>query len=94
MKRDMPEAAKTVPITPGPLSQGFIYPGSMMAVFAVSPPDDQAVVTTTMMLWRNLGIVVGVALSSLVLQNDLLGNLKEYVNGPEAEKLLRLLGTV
>lgn len=84
----MNEATKVVLITPTPLSQGFIYPGSMMAAFAASSQEDQGVVTTTLSLWRNLGIVVGVAISSLVFQNMLVAKLDVNVKGPEAQKYI------
>lgn len=84
MDRRFNEATKIVLITPTPLSQGFIYPGSMMAAFATSSQDDQGVITTTLSLWRNLGIVVGVSISSLVFQNMLNIHLKKEVTGPDA----------
>jgi hypothetical protein len=86
MDRRLGEAAKVALITPTPLSQGFIYPGSMMAAFATSPQEEQGVITTTLSLWRNLGIVVGVSVSSLVFQNMLNVHLEKEVIGPEAQK--------
>ncbi|EME76862.1 uncharacterized protein MYCFIDRAFT_43886 [Pseudocercospora fijiensis CIRAD86] len=83
--RRMSEVAKIALITPTPLSQGFIYPGSMMAAFATSPQEEQGVITTTLSLWRNLGIVVGVSISSLVFQNVLNLRLDQLVHGPQAQ---------
>jgi hypothetical protein len=54
-----------------------------MAILAVSEQGEQAVVTSTLILWRSLGTVLGVASSSLVLQNALLYNLNEKVTGPD-----------
>ena len=89
--RNMGLAAQIALITPTPLSQGFIYPASMMSAFAVSSQDDQGVVTTTLSLWRNLGIVLGVAISSLVFQNTLLLRLRQNVKGPDAENVIGLV---
>lgn len=90
MDRRFSEAAKIVLITPTPLSQGFIYPGSMMAAFATSSQDDQGVITTTLSLWRNLGIVVGVSISSLVFQNMLNVHLEREVTGPDTAKWIEV----
>lgn len=90
MDRKYNEATKIVLITPTPLSQGFIYPGSMMAAFATSSQDDQGVITTTLSLWRNLGIVVGVSISSLVFQNMLNIHLEKEVQGPDAAKWIEV----
>ncbi|OAL19565.1 hypothetical protein AYO22_09727 [Fonsecaea multimorphosa] len=62
-----------------PLGQGFVFPNTMMSALAVSEQAEQAVVTTTIGLWRNLGVVLGVAVSSLVFQASLLPNLERYM---------------
>lgn len=59
-----------------------------MSVLAVSPQSEQAVVTSTLILWRSMGMVLGVALSSLVLQNALVHYLNAYVVGPDAEDVI------
>ncbi len=56
-----------------------------MAVLAVSEQAEQAVVTSTLILWRSLGMIMGVSASSLVLQNALLYYLNFYVIGPDKE---------
>lgn len=73
-------------ITGVPLGQGFVFPNTMMSALAVSPQSEQAVVTTTIGLWRNLGTVMGVAVSSLVFQNMLGVKLERMVGGPLSEK--------
>lgn len=88
--RGMSEAEEIALITPAPLSQGFIYPGSMICAFASSRQEDQGVVTTTLTLWRNLGIVVGVAVSSLVFQNMLNVELKKNVHGSDAQHIIEV----
>lgn len=54
-----------------------------MAILAVSEQSEQAVVTSTLMLWRSIGTVIGVASSSLVLQNALVEYLDAFVSGPD-----------
>ena len=71
------------------MGQGFVFPNTMMSALAVSQQEDQAVVTTTIGLWRNLGTVLGVALSSLVFQNSLVANLKKMVTRPNKEDVIR-----
>ena len=55
-------------------------------MLALSDQDDQAVVTTTLGLLRNLGVVMGVSVSSWVLQNTLVMTLEKRVRGPEKVK--------
>lgn len=60
-------------------------PATFIAVLVVSEQADQAVVTSTLMLWRSLGFILGVAMSSLVVQNMLIWNLERNVTGPDKE---------
>lgn len=83
------EVLSMVLITGVPLGQGFVFPNTMMSALAVSDQADQAVVTTTIGLWRNLGVVLGVALSSLVFQNSLVANLRRHVTGPDRDEVIR-----
>ncbi|KAK2802469.1 hypothetical protein FQN51_004532 [Onygenales sp. PD_10] len=72
-------------------SQGFLFPATMMAVLSTNSQEDQAVVTTTLSLFRSLGWVLGVAASSLVLQNSLGILLHQMVTGPDkADIILRV----
>lgn len=65
----------------------FLFPGVFISVLAVSEQAEQAVVTSTLVLWRSIGTVLGVASSSLVVQNALLLYLEDYVQGPEKESV-------
>lgn len=82
------EIFSVILITGVPLGQGFVFPNTMMSALAVSDQADQAVVTTTIGLWRNLGVVLGVAISSLVFQNCLVANLKKNVTGPDRDEVI------
>lgn len=74
-------------ILPANIGGGFMFPGSFMSVLAVSEQAEQAVVTSTLILWRSMGMVLGVALSSLVVQNTLYLFLERNVSGPEKDKV-------
>ncbi|KAI1101085.1 MFS general substrate transporter [Jackrogersella minutella] len=85
MRRGWPLFAYLLCLVPASIGQGFQFPGTFMAVLAASEHREQAVVTSTLVLWRALGSVLGIAFSSLVLQNALLRFLLEYVVAPEGE---------
>jgi hypothetical protein len=70
-------------LLPSSLGQGFCFPGSVMAILAVSTQEQQAIVTSILVLARNTGVVVGVAYSSLLLQNSLVYFLNQLVTGPD-----------
>lgn len=82
------EVMSLVLIVGVPLGSGFVFPNSMMSALAVSKQEDQAVVTTTIGLWRNLGTVMGVAISSLIFQNSLIANLNKMVTGPDKQAII------
>lgn len=68
-------------IVPAMLGFGFDTPSATMGMLALSTQKDQAVATSTMIQWRSLGSVVGVATSSLVVQNFLRRGLAREVDG-------------
>ncbi|KAI0008558.1 MFS general substrate transporter [Xylariaceae sp. FL0662B] len=80
MRRGWPTFAYLLCLVPSSMGQGFQFPGTFMAVLAASAYAEQAVVTSTLVLWRALGSVLGVAASSLVLQNALRRYLWAYVD--------------
>ncbi|KAK8868029.1 transporter [Apiospora arundinis] len=79
LSRGWPWWAYLLALVPSAVGQGFQFPGTFIAVLRASAQAEQAVVTSTLMLWRALGNVMGVAGSSLVLQNALLRYLRAYV---------------
>jgi hypothetical protein len=85
MQRGMPDWAYLLFLVPSAMGQGFMFPATFMSVLAVSEQAEQAVVTSTLILWRSLGTVLGVATSSLVVQNALLAYLEKNVQGPDKE---------
>ncbi|KAI2615669.1 MFS general substrate transporter [Hypoxylon sp. NC1633] len=85
MRRGWPVWVYLIALTPSAAGQGFQFPGTFMAVLAASPHREQAVVTSTLVLWRALGSVLGIAFSSLVLQNALRSFLTRLVAAPPGE---------
>ncbi|KAF4542245.1 Multidrug resistance protein fnx1 [Lasiodiplodia theobromae] len=61
-------------------------PTWLATIFVV--PEDQAVMTSTLSLFRSLGTVFGVSISSLIVQNALSVNLERYVTGPEKQEII------
>lgn len=87
MSRGLPDWSYGLFLVPSSLGCGFLFPGTFISILAVSEQSEQAVVTSTLMLWRSLGGVLGVAFSSLVLQNALLFFLEQTVQGPEKKEV-------
>ena len=75
------------------IGQGFFFPPTTIALLAINPQDEQAVVTTTLGLLRSLGAILGVAVSSWVMQNSLLLFLQEYVTSHDPEKKAWIIRT-
>ncbi len=53
------------------IGQGLVFPTITIAVLALNTEGEQAIVVTTLGLFRSLGAIHGVAISSWVLQNAL-----------------------
>ena len=87
MWNDIPTWLATIFLIPSSVGQGLAFPAVSIAVLASSTQEDQAVMTSTLMLWRNLGIVMGVSISSLILQNALTAYLQRLVTGDEKNEV-------
>jgi MFS family permease len=72
-----------IPVSSG---QGLNFPATSVAILSVSTQEEQAVTTSSLSLFRSLGQVMGVAISSLVLQNALSAYLWDSVSGNATEK--------
>ena len=73
------------------LGQGFSFPSLMVSILATSEQDDQAVATTTLGLARNLGSVMGVAISSWIFQNALVYQLGHKLTSARKEHIIALV---
>jgi MFS family permease len=88
---DTPQPLSMICISFSSLGQGFAFPSLMVSILATSEKKDQAVATTTLGLWRSLGAVMGVAVSSWIFQNSLIYHLNNKVTGPEKDHIITLV---
>ncbi|KAL8372129.1 hypothetical protein RB595_001769 [Gaeumannomyces hyphopodioides] len=88
MRRGLPDAAYVLCLVPAALGQGLQFPGTFLAVLGATEQREQAVVTTTLQLWRSLGAVAGIAGSSLALQTALSHFLDVTVAGPDKDRVV------
>ncbi|KAA8902961.1 major facilitator superfamily transporter [Sphaerosporella brunnea] len=88
MPRDLPYWGYFLFLVPCHLGNGFVMPSSLMSTLTMSTQADQAVATSTLIMWRSLGGVLGIASSSLIVQNFLAVFLKAEITGPNKEELI------
>ncbi|ROT41809.1 MFS general substrate transporter [Sodiomyces alkalinus F11] len=91
LRRGWPDPLYLLVLCPSSIGQGFQFPGTFMAVLATSEQREQAVVTSTLIAWRGLGNILGVAASSLVVQNALTVYLQRFVQGPLRDEVIELV---
>ena len=84
---NIPSWLATIFLVPSSVGQGLSFPATSLAVLATSSQEDQAVMTSTLILWRSLGIVMGVSFSSLILQNALTAYLEQLVTGHKKDEV-------
>lgn len=88
MTRTLPTWVYSWLIATATVGQGCSFPTTVIAVLAVTHAHDMAVATSTLILFRSLGTVMGVAVSSLVSQNALLYYLEKIVVGKERNEII------
>ncbi len=88
LHRHLPSPVYILALVPLSIGHGFCFPGTFMAVLAASEQAEQAVVTSTLLLWRSVGSVLGVATSSLIVQNALLHYLGVLVKGDLRDEVI------
>lgn len=82
MRQDVPSWASLLFLLPLSVGQGFIAPASIICLLRTSPLKEYGVATSSFLLWRRLGAVMGVATSTLMVQNLLLRYLHHTITGP------------
>jgi predicted MFS family arabinose efflux permease len=87
--RSLPTWAYSWLITTAMVGQGCSFPSVSIAILAVTHIQDMAVATSTLILFRSLGNVLGVAISSLVSQNALVYYLEKIVVGEERDAVIK-----
>jgi MFS family permease len=78
-------------LIPASLGMGLNTPAVSVAVLATSKYEEQVVVTITLIVWRRLGAVTGIAISSLILQNTLSSRLDHLVTGSHKDEVCQFL---
>jgi predicted MFS family arabinose efflux permease len=89
MTRSLPAWAYSWLIATATIGQGSSFPTVSIAILAVTHAQDMAVATSTLILFRSLGTVMGVAVSSLVSQNALVYYLEKIVVGEERDAVIK-----
>jgi predicted MFS family arabinose efflux permease len=89
MTRSLPTWAYSWLIATPMVGQGCSFPTVNIATLAVTHTQDMAVATSTLILFRSLGTVMGVAVSSLVSQNALVYYLEKIVVGEERDAVIK-----
>jgi hypothetical protein len=89
MTRSLPTWAYSWLIATATVGQGCSFPTVNIALLAVTHTQDMAVATSTLILFRSLGTVMGVAVSSLVSQNALVYYLEKIVIGEERDAVIK-----
>ncbi|KAI1991268.1 hypothetical protein LOZ53_002950 [Ophidiomyces ophidiicola] len=91
LQKDTPSWKASLSIAPSNLAQGLAFPAILLSVLAATSSDEQAVATTTLGLFRNLGSVMGIAFSSWTLQTSLLMYLNQSVTGVNKAEIIGLV---
>lgn len=91
MWHGIPPGLATALIVPTGAGLGLSFPATSLAVIATSPDAEQAVMTSSLSLFRSLGGVFGVAVSSLLVQNVLGRQLDARVVEPNKDDVIRLV---
>jgi predicted MFS family arabinose efflux permease len=72
------------------LGNGIGVTTTLIALISNAAPEDQAVTTACSYLFRSLGSVIGISISSTVVQQSLRNNLiRDLGNGEEADKIVQ-----
>ncbi|KAI9713431.1 MAG: hypothetical protein M1820_000813 [Bogoriella megaspora] len=88
MWESIPAWLATAFLVPPSVGQGLTFPASVLAALATCTQADQAVVTSVIILARSLGTVLGVAASSLIVQNALKHFLEFNVTGSDKKMVI------
>jgi energy-converting hydrogenase Eha subunit E len=88
MPSTLPDGVYSWIIAIATVGQGINFLTYSIGLLAVTPVQDMAVAMSTLFLFRNLGNVLGVAISSLVSQNALVHYLLLMVVGSDAAEVI------
>lgn len=85
--RSMSSWASMLCLLPLSVGYGFISPTATICLLRTSPTEEQAVSIGAFLLWRRLAAVLGVAFSTLLVQNLLVQYLYTTVTGSHQEEV-------
>ncbi|KAF8545208.1 major facilitator superfamily domain-containing protein [Trichophaea hybrida] len=88
MPPNLPSWGYFIFLIPVNLGNGFAMPSTLLSILATSSQADQAVATSTLIMWRSLGGVFGVAVSSGIVQNFLNYFLERNVTGDDKREVI------
>ncbi|KAI0996538.1 hypothetical protein K3495_g11643 [Podosphaera aphanis] len=88
LQKGLPSWGYLLLLIPTSVGQGLTNPTTFMSVLVASLQSEQAIVTSMLVLWRSIGMVFGIAFSSLILQNTLVYYLNHNVTGPEKDNVI------
>lgn len=89
LQHDLPPILSFLVLIPSAMGQGFQFPATFIGILAASEQSEQAVVTGTLILWRSLGMVLGIATSSLIVQNALVHYLNAFIHGDRRDEVIQ-----
>lgn len=87
MSKNISTWASLAFLTPISIGHGLMSPAVTIFMLRMSPLSEYAVATSSLLLWRRLGAVMGVAVSTLVVQNVLLRSLWRNITGFNREEV-------
>lgn len=82
MHQGVPSWISLLLLVPISVGHGFFSPATVIFLLRTTPLKDYAVATSSLLLWRRLGSVMGVAISTLAVQNLLRRYLVQNISGP------------
>jgi len=89
MPPNLPSWGYFIFLIPTNLGNGFVMPSTLLSILATSAQADQAVAASTLIMWRSLGSVFGVAVSSGIVQNFLSFFLESNITGDDKQDIIR-----
>lgn len=88
MGRNLSNWASLLCLVPLGTGYGFMSPAGIICLLRTSPQEEHAVAIGAFLLWKKLACVVGVAISTLLVQNLLVHFLHRNVTGAHREQII------
>lgn len=82
LHKGVPSWISLLLLVPVSVGHGFFSPATVIFLLRTTPLKEYAVATSSLLLWRRLGSVMGVSVSTLAVQNLLKRYLIQNISGP------------